>query len=219
MRSLEDLQYQLERESSWRKKEIVALRTSAMQSSPTRSYFYRAGLVLVCAHWEGYLRQSIAAYINHVFAQRLRVKELAPSFVALSFFGDVKNAAEADFPGSANHHVKLAHRILRGLDEICPPPSWDVDTESNPGSSTVQRLLLTAGLDPRLGMDIATWETTCKFIDQQIVGERHLVAHGRGLPVEREVFVERSRRMLLLLDTLEGVILDSAESRSYRVIA
>jgi hypothetical protein len=215
--TVEELQGRLDRELAWRKKEISGLRMSAVRSDADRRYLYRAGLVLLCAHWEGFLKRAIELYVEHVFAQRLRIADLAPVFVANAFFSDVRRASEATFPGSAESHVKLATRIQLGPDELCVTPSWQVKTEANPGTDLLARLLASVGINKQLGFDEATWGAMRIFIDEQVVRDRHRVAHGEGFPVTRDEFLERTERMTNLLDRLSVVVLSAAEKRSYLV--
>lgn len=216
--TVEDFQASLARDLSWRKQEITALRLSALRSSASRDYLFRAGLVLLCAHWEGFLRNSVECYIEHVFAQGLRVRELTPVFVAVAYFGDVRRAADAGFPGSQETHVRLAERILRGTDEVCSTAGWTARTEGNPSSEVLHRLMLSVGLNSQLGLDGASWSATRVFIDEQLLRDRHRVAHGDGFRVSRSEFLDRTRRMLGLLDRLSSELLNAAEQRTYRAI-
>lgn len=215
-RTVEDLQQSLDRDLSWRKKEISGLRVSAMRSDDARHYLFRAGLVLLCAHWEGFLRKGVALYTDHVFSQGLRIRELNPVIVAIAFFADVKKAAEAGFPGSESHHLALARRILLGVDEICVAGGWEVKTEANPGTELLDRVLASIDVDRQLGMDGATWAATRRFIDEQILRDRHLVAHGEGLRLTRDEFLERAERLSLLLDHLHSTLMSAAVRGSYR---
>lgn len=213
--TVEDFQSRIARELAWRKQEISGLRISARRSDGERGYLFRAGLVLLCAHWEGFLRKAVDLYFKHVFSQQLRLKDLAPNFVAAAFFSDVQRAGKTDYPGSADTHCRLAERILLGLDEICTHSTWDVKTDGNPGTEVLTRLLLSAGISPQLGLDAATWSTMKVFIDEQVVRDRHRVAHGEGFRLSRLEFLERSDRMLDLLDRVSGEIINAAELQMY----
>ncbi|WP_457331558.1 MAE_28990/MAE_18760 family HEPN-like nuclease [Rhizobacter sp. P5_C2] len=216
VQSLEGLQAALERDLSWRKKELSGLRISAMRSATERNYLFRAGLVLICAHWEGFLKKAVEKYVAHVFAQGLRLRDLAPVFVAQALFSDVRRASEAEFPGNETH-VRLAERIQLGLDVVCSHSGWLAKTEGNPSSTLVARLLGSVGVDAEMGLDAAGWSTTKVFIDEQVVADRHKVAHGEGFPVSKEQFLERSGRMLDLLDRLSAEIIRAAERKAYRL--
>lgn len=218
VKTLEQLQSRIERELAWRKREITSLRMAALasRSSSDKGYLFRAGTVLLCAHWEGFLKRALTAYIEHVYAQDLRIRDLAPTFVAMSFFGDVKKAASSNYPGSEEAQVALARRFLLGLDEPCNRTSWQVDTEANPGTIVLDKLLRSVGIDAQLGFDAAQWETMRVFIDEQILRDRHLVAHGEGFSLSRDQFLDRARRTIDLLDRLCASLIEAAVGAAYR---
>jgi hypothetical protein len=213
--SVPDLQTKLEKEVTWRKKEIIEFKLMASQAEQEPYHVTRAGLVLLCAHWEGYLKKSIQRYVEHVLAQRLRLRDIAPTFVANIYFKDVKKAAESTYPGSEEHHIRLAKRILKGLDEICEPPTWEVTTEANPGTPTMEKILRSVGLDHKLGMDAAEWSTMKVFIDEQVLQDRHKIAHGEYHRIDKGEFIKRSDRLLVLLDRLTDSIMRAAINREY----
>jgi hypothetical protein len=217
VRNLEEFQAKVARELAWRKQEISGFRISAKRSDGERSYLFRAGLVLLCSHWEGFLRKAVALYFQHVFSQQLRLKQLTPNFVAAAFFADVQRAGKTDYPGSSETHGRLAQRILLGVDEICTHSTWDVKTDGNPGTEVLARLLLSAGINPQLGLDAAAWSATKVFIDEQVVRDRHRVAHGEGFRLSRTEFLERSDRMLALLDRISAELVSAAELRLYEL--
>lgn len=213
--SVENLQGKLDKELSWRKREIVGLRLSARQSADHRGYLYRAGLVLLCAHWEGFLRRSVELYIEYVFSQKHRLRELAPVFVAHSLYSDVRKASSASHPGSEECHVALARRVQLGVDQICGVSTWEVSTEANPGTQVLAKLLSSIGIDSQLKFDAASWGAMRVFIDEQVVRDRNRIAHGEGFPVSREELMDRAVRLTALLERLSSLILASAEGRHY----
>lgn len=213
--TVESLQTQLQRDLTWRKKEIVSLRGAANRSDNDRHYVYRAGLVMIFAHWEGYLKTAATLYVRHVFAQRLPLGHLASVFVAHAFFSDVQKCSNSLFPGSEQTHVALANRILEGTAEVATGSTWSVDTASNPSTEVLDRILRSLGLAADLGLDGATWSATRVFINEKVVADRHKVAHGEGFRIDKMEFLSRSARMLALLDTLSEQILNAAQSRAY----
>lgn len=215
--SQEALQADLAKALAWRKKEINQLCQSASLADDGASHLFRAGLVLLCAHWEGFLKSALDAYIDHVVAQNRKHRELLPCFVAVSFFADVRAAAATSYPGHEESHLKLAERIVKEQAEVCSRRSWWATVEGNPGSESVRRLLSSAGLNDRLNLDEATWSTTKVFIDEQILRDRNGIAHGEGLPLSKKEFLDRAHRMTALLDRVADLVNSSASSRLYLV--
>lgn len=214
--AIEELERKLARDLAWRKMEIASLRADARSSMDTRYYFFRAALVMLSAHWEGFLKSSLRAYGEFVFAQRLRAKELATEFVALAFFNDVKRAAECDFPGSRDHHLRLAEGIIRRSAEEFSEFSYSFETGGNPGTDTLRKLMLSVGFDPHLEMGSAEWAAHRVYIDEQIVGDRNRVAHGEGLRITQDQFVERCSRMIELLERLVSLVLTAARDSRFK---
>lgn len=213
--SIETLQDRLDRQLGWRKKEIAALRNAAGRASISREYYCRAGSVMLCAHWEGFLKSSVQSYVDHVFSQQLAVTELTPQFVAVYFFKHVKVAGEAGFPGSEHHHLRLAKKFMDSLSTKCVESGWKVDTGGSPSSTVCSQILRSVGLDPTLGYDETAWSVVKVFIDSQMLKERHKVAHGERFLVQHEQFQERSGRVIKLCEDLATLIIGAASARAY----
>jgi hypothetical protein len=202
---------------SWRKKEIIAFRGSIARRSSTQKHFSRAGLVLLCAHWEGFLKKAVQAYVDFVFCQGIPLRKLSSKFIAISIFKDVKHAAEADYPGSELHCVRLARRMLDSLEGATSKAGWKVDTHGNASSTVTMQILSTVGLNEKLGLDDAEWFVVKAFIDEQLLKIRHKIAHGEGFPVDASDFYEKSRRVMSLFDSLHSLIMSAAVSKSYLI--
>lgn len=82
IRSLSDLQDRLDKGLSWRVKEVSYVKGSARSA---RSYaqvaLIRAGVPLIYAHWEGFVKEASEAYLAYVSSQNLLYRELASCFV------------------------------------------------------------------------------------------------------------------------------------------
>lgn len=213
--TIDDLEDRLTGEIGWRKKEISAFRTAAARASSSQTYYCRAGSVMLCAHWEGFLRASIQTYVDYVFSQSLRLKDLATPFVAIYFFREVVTAGAARFPGSDGQHIKLARKIEASLEGSCDRPSWKVDTEGSPGSVVTGNILASAGLNRMMGLDETGWSVQRVFIDTQLLKDRHKVAHGERYPISQSDFRDRSDRVIGMCELLLNLILDAAGSQAY----
>lgn len=215
MTTMDWLQDRLQRELAWRKKEISDLRSLAAHSIESDFHVFRSGQVMLCAHWEGFLKKAAELYMRYVFSQGVRLRSLAPNIVAAALYGDVMKASQAEYPGSEDHHVRLVKSILANIDRSDARCTWDVQTEGNPGSAVLERILLSVGIDRCLEMDAAKWSTTQFFINEQLVRDRHKIAHGEGLRIDQESFLDRTKRLLELLDTVAFNFIKCAENKCY----
>lgn len=86
IRTLEHLSDALARDLAWRKKELAALRFAckATKQKDTLNGLYRSSVAMLYAHWEGFIKNASAAYLEYVHFQRLRLAELAPNFAAVA---------------------------------------------------------------------------------------------------------------------------------------
>lgn len=215
MRDLLTLQDSLQRDLAWRKRELSSIKTSVAHAADTDGHMFRSFHVLACSHWEGFLKKALTLYIEHVFAQEFALKSFAPFVRALAFFKSVKEASKANYPGSKLHHLALAEAMPSTLDSHPLRATWDVDTEGNPGQEVLERLISSAGLDPKLGMPDATWETTKKFINEQLLKDRNAIVHGSGTPVTRSDLLDRVDRLIRILDAVSTEIMACATNRRY----
>lgn len=208
------LQEKIDRDLAWRKKEIVAILRATARASASKHYYCRAGVVMLCAHWEGFLKKSVSLYVKFVFSQGLNYAEMSDNFVAISFYDDVVEAAKATYPGAEQHHIKLSRKIR---DAVTGPSRWTVGTHGNPSSDVLSCLMQSVGVDAHLNMSATEWASTKTFIDSLLLAERHKIAHGEGLHVDGEVFRERVYLMLSLCQSISDAIISAAQVGSYRI--
>lgn len=215
MKDLIALQDALQKDLAWRKRELSSIKTSVTQAADIDGHTFRSCHVLACSHWEGFLKKALTLYIQHVFSQEIALKKFAPFVLALAFFKDVKEAGKANYPGSKLHHLALAEAMALSLDAHPVKATWDVDTEGNPGQEVLERLISSTGLDPKLGMAEATWETTKKFINEQLLKDRNSIVHGSGMPVKRSDLLDRVDRLLRILDAVSAEVMACATAKRY----
>ncbi|MBR8657968.1 hypothetical protein KDH83_32135, partial [Achromobacter sp. Marseille-Q0513] len=58
MKQVADFQDAIQSELAWRKHEISAIKLSAVRAKETASHVFRSGQIILCAHWEGFLKCS-----------------------------------------------------------------------------------------------------------------------------------------------------------------
>jgi hypothetical protein len=88
IRTLTQLQDALDKEMSWRHKEILGLKLSVRNAGQLpQSSIVRAGVALLYAHWEGFIKNSSLLYLNYVNNQGLCYKELQSCFVVFGLKG------------------------------------------------------------------------------------------------------------------------------------
>jgi hypothetical protein len=84
VRTLGGLQDALDSEYSWRLKEIANLKLSVRrEQSLPQTTLIRAGVAIVYAHWEGFIKAASISYLEYVNSLGLTYGELKTCFAVL----------------------------------------------------------------------------------------------------------------------------------------
>lgn len=209
IRTQTDLQSVLDYEFSWRLKEIAELKGAARRPHPlSEATVVRAGAALAYAHWEGFVKAASAAYVDYINYTQTANGDLITSLAVLSLGSKLKTLTEtksAEISASAFEFVrdelgKKANLIGRNV----------ISTESNL-SSTVLRQILGA-----IGIDIDRYETRFNFIDETLLKNRHAIAHGEGLVLDRFGWVAVADGTITLLRWIKTDIENAASTSAFR---
>lgn len=88
-RTLDMLISNLDDDFSWRVKELSVLKSrvprikSGTLKDDEQDTFIRAGITLLYAHWEGFVKFAADNYLNYVSLRKLKHNELKTCFLAL----------------------------------------------------------------------------------------------------------------------------------------
>jgi len=162
IRILSQLEDFLDREFSWRLQEIADLRFFARSSARLRrNTIVRAGVPLLYAHWEGFVKNASLAYLNFVSNQRLRYDQLASCFIV---FGLKKKLNQLSLSRRSHLNREIVDFLLAELSERAVLKMGDaIDTESNLSSSVFENIALSVGIDPE------PFKTKYHLIDESLL--------------------------------------------------
>ena len=211
IRSLNELSEFLDTEFAWRRRELTALSSDIRAADAARRAFrLRAGVALLYAHWEGFVKQAAEAYLSYVAVQRLRLDELSPSFLGLALRRRLHELAESN---EAACHTAFAQLILRGLGQNASIPVEGVaDTGANLNSARLKRIVLT------LGLDYSGYELKEHLIDNKLLNWRNGVAHGREIYPDESEFNEVYLEITGLIRQFKDQVENAAVLRSFRAV-
>jgi hypothetical protein len=222
VKNKEDLLDQLSEDIQWRKKEIGDMKASIEMSSKP-NYLLRAGFVMLCAHFEGFIRFASNAYIAYISAQRIKTSHLKSCFSAItlrfhkhSLFitnGEkVKTSAVKQLIDEYNalleneFILKLSDDNMPFIDEDNPA----IQTDSNPSSTVLREISIILGLNYEI-----LFQPRAPFIDGELLNPRHQIAHGRRLPIRYESYVEVHDYVLSILDEYLDAVMYVANNQAY----
>ena len=209
IRSLDQLGQFLDEELAWRKKELTTLKF--MLDKPRRhekGLLLRSAVCILYAHWEGFVKAAAISYASFVATRGLRFAELTPNFVALGLRQEI---GEAGRSGKPSTHIGLTRKLMGKLRER-PEMDWEhcVDARANLNSDTLNEIVCQLGLDHR------SYLTKRQLLDQKLVANRNVVAHGGRMSIEAEDYFLLHEEVLHLVLQFRNDVENAAASEDYR---
>jgi hypothetical protein len=208
IRTVNQLQEALDSEMGWRIKEIAAFKLVTKTENGNRAAFVRAGVALVYAHWEGFVKAASEAYLSFVDNQGCLYRDLKSCF---AIFGLKRKLVLLGESRKAKANIEAFDFVLAELDRPSRMSmSVAIDTESNLTSKVFSNIANS--------LSIATnwYETKFNLIDESLVNRRNKVAHGNYLELEPDDFRELADEVLLLMRNYKTDIENAASLSAYR---
>lgn len=210
IRTIEQLIEKIGEEHTWRRKELTDLKglVSSFKDDSIRSRMLaRAAVALLYAHWEGFVKQSSALYLEYVAFQRLPYKKLTSNFVGLVLRSKFTELGGSEKISSGNTLTNFFCTELDNNSNI--PFKQGVDTKSNLSSKVL------IDICDVLGLHISHFESRLKFIDSNLVNNRNHIAHGKERYITTEEYLELHDAVLILIETYKNEIENAAVTRRF----
>ena len=208
IRTLTQLQTALDAEMSWRIKEISNFKVAIKAQSPSSRTFVRAGIALVYAHWEGFIKASSEGYINFVDNQGHLYKELRTCFAVFGLKGRLALLRDSR---KAAPNIEALEFVIAEMEKPTKLVlSSAIDTESNLTSSVF------ANIATSLGISVTPYETKFKLIDESLVQRRNKVAHGEYLDIDAAEFVALADDVVSMMRGYKTDIQNAATLSEYK---
>ncbi len=210
LQTLTKLQDQLDKEFSWRIKEIADLKSAVKSNrSTSASTLIRAGVPLLYAHWEGFVKKSVEAYINFVSCQKLKLSELSSNFVTLGVKNQLQTITSSR---KTKANIEIVEFFRSGMLSSSPLRlSAGVNTCSNLSSTVFENIAETVGIN------CSNYEARYKFIDSSLLERRNNIAHGEFLELDVESFRNLADEVIVLLRIVKNDIQNLASLGNYRL--
>jgi len=208
IRTAAQLSDELDQELAWRKRELFTFKLLASSSREHQAEtLRRAGLALLYAHWEGFVKAAGTAYVQLVANQRRSHRELSPNFLALAIKRELHNAQTTT---KASLFTAVARYFVERIDERARI-LWDgsIQTKANLSEERLREIIATLGLDYR------PFELKGRTVVERLREARNNIAHGRFLSIDAAEFDRLYNEVLALIEEYRNQIDTAAQLRRY----
>jgi len=210
VRTLDELTDRLSEELVWRKRELAAIRAlvEAGAIQPARKEFLiRAGVALLYAHFEGFVKEAGNLYLNFVKSQQLPNSQLRSNFQALIFKELIPISQGKARASSLANLVDFVDGDMEKRSNIGIKGA--IDTESNLSAKVLKEIVWI------LGLDYAPFSPKEHLIDGNLLYQRNHIAHGNYLVVDQPGYLDLHAQVVEMLENFNDQIEQNAANRLY----
>ncbi|WP_040726651.1 MAE_28990/MAE_18760 family HEPN-like nuclease [Thiomicrorhabdus sp. Kp2] len=202
MSSLED---RLNKERSRRKKEISELYilVQSTQEESARKHLLRALLLLIYAHWEGFIKSSTVKYLKALQKMGIPCNDLHPSLRAFYLYAQFKTQQGNDWD-KFSEAINSSEGLIFTKDI-----SGEVSTKSNLNTEVFKALVSRIGVSD-LGIDLKKG-----LIDDGLLSSRNAIAHGEMREIELSDVINYKNLIVQLLDSYFDQLVDAIDNQKY----
>ena len=210
IKTVEKLEELLMQDLAWRKKEMFSLKILVDKDEVNEPILLRAGIALLCAHFEGFIKRASNSYIGYVAEQKKTYGELKENFAALKMEKEFKSCAMSD-KHSVHKKLLLMHDDLapKTFKEKYDENNPFISTHSNPSSKELEEILESIGIESDI------FETKATYIDSSLLEKRHHVVHGDRSDLDKEDFLITFDIIIKLIEDYKDLIISAADNKKY----
>ncbi|MBU2615701.1 MAG: hypothetical protein KKC19_01215 [Nanoarchaeota archaeon] len=205
MKNEEKLLDRLDKDLSWRKKELLFINSLIGEKEENLDVKLRIGLAILYAHWEGYIKKSSNFYVDFIKGEKLKCNEVNINFLALALRGKLNLITSTNKPSV---HNKIVNFILESNEKFIKIPT-KIKTNSNLNHEVFKEILIS------LGLDFSRYELKKNLIDIKLVEKRHEITHGNYILIGKEEFLKLHTEILSIIDSFKEQILQAVTNKKY----
>lgn len=200
----------LDKEISWRRIEISSLKTSLSSAKGVHyKAIVRAGIPILYAHWEGFVKAASEAYLDYVLHQCHKYSELKTCFVVLGLKSKLSLLNESK---KSAINIASIEFIRNELDSTAVLKLDNaINTKSNLNSEVFENIAET------VGVDFSKYTTKYNLIDIQLLKRRNEIAHGEYLDVKQSEFYDLADEVITLIENYKTDIENSIALQTYKI--
>lgn len=210
IRTQDDLIVQVDQQLIWRRKELTEIRTLIQEchrDCSRQRTLIRAGVALLYAHWEGFIKISGTYLLEYISEQRCIHADLNPNILSIilrKHINTAKHSKKASVTGGLVEFfcTKMQTRARISTKDV-------IDTGSNLSSSILYEILW------MLGLDETDYAAKRMLIDEKLVNQRNHIAHGEPLDITVDDFLALYDEVQVLLDIFRTQVQNACVSKTF----
>ena len=208
IRSVEALDQAIDDEVTWRKQELTTALKLIQQSSGTiRRANIRSGVLILYAHWEGWIKSVARLYIRHVNTKSLPYNCLSDAFLGNAL---KTKMTEIETASKSLKHNEFAAFLRTDFSKSSALSEDLIRTDSNLSSAVFFDILTRLGLERR-----GEFILRANLIDAELVDRRNAIAQGEYLDIKIEEYTTLRNAVLDLLELFTDDVRNSASMGNY----
>jgi hypothetical protein len=169
----------LDEDLAWRKVEISELLLLAKESEKVT--IFKALILLLYAHWEGYLKRSSKLYIKYISEEKVKLSDLSYNFKAVALKEHVSRCIETKDKMTLANEIAFVSSFLKFENkkfkiDVRPDNDFDntiIDTESNLKPKVFKNIIEILGLNYKKAL-----EAREHYINSHLLANRNAIGHG-----------------------------------------
>lgn len=208
----------IEKDYAWRILELSNYRSALLteQNEKAQKAKIRAGVVLLYAHWEGFIKQVANWYYEFVRFQTHNISELSDSFASIILRAELNILQTSN---KIKDHQRVVNVIFEGMNKTANFSSKSPIKTSNLKYGVFEDVCILLGINP------IEFESRYKrkfdrniqlTIDRDLVDQRNSIAHGEYLPISKDEYKKLYDIVVNgFLYNFKEIVMDCATNKKY----
>jgi hypothetical protein len=181
-----------------------------------KEVFFRSGIVLLYAHWEGLVKFGAKSYIRYINHQGAKYESMKPCFLFFAVTTKLDNSGKINLQNFSLFEKTQQLFTLPIHDKFNVDPDSSISTRENQNLTSTEFKALIG----KLGLPyLPDYELREKLIDDKLMIYRNRVAHGESLHGDvadpDETFDLLADEILGLLELLRDELTTAIEQRHF----
>lgn len=207
----------IEKDYSWRISELSNFKNSiAFAKGKAKEGMIRAGVTLLYAHWEGFVKKIADLYYQFVSFQNLKIEELNDAFVSIALRSEISKLLNSK---KLKQHQTLVKALFEVKDKEAHFSQISPIKTANLNFDIFEDVCVLIGIEPSTFLERyrKSFERNIELtIDEDLVKRRNTIAHGEYLSIKEEEFKILYDVVINgFLYNFKEIIMDAVQSKKY----